>query len=237
MRLYPSRRATNGEHKQLVFAGCVCASCSEAFDRQWAGSAVTHWLVTMPVSFLADADGEKGLVMDLVLLDTTYEQMKEHSWAANDRESRHVGFFRLRLVTSAELAHLKSHWNPAVWSLISGACLVRPATSEEIAAKKRRDWERQITKDTDQMIRQACKRYGIPGGNLSAGDPKLVEQAVREIAENLHQLGWLEELAEIQRSGNLTWVDNWQFLEIVLRYAYDVPTSEIRVVDQEAKSA
>ncbi len=34
-----------GEHKELVLAGCVCASCSDALDRQWAGSAATDWVL------------------------------------------------------------------------------------------------------------------------------------------------------------------------------------------------
>jgi len=34
-----------GEHRELVFAGCVCANCSDAFDRQWADSMVTDWVL------------------------------------------------------------------------------------------------------------------------------------------------------------------------------------------------
>jgi TonB family protein len=97
-------------------------------------------LVTRP--FDISADGESGLVADFVLLNTAYEQMKKHSWAANDEKDQYQGFFRLRQVTSGEIAHLKSQWG-IVWSFDSGACFVRPATSEEVAAKKQRDHERQ----------------------------------------------------------------------------------------------
>jgi hypothetical protein len=34
-----------GEHKGLVFAGCVCADCSKALDKQWAGSIATDWVL------------------------------------------------------------------------------------------------------------------------------------------------------------------------------------------------
>ena len=34
-----------GIPKPLVFAGCICADCSESFDQNWAGSAVTDWVL------------------------------------------------------------------------------------------------------------------------------------------------------------------------------------------------
>ena len=40
-----------GERKELVFAGCVCVSCSDALDEQWATCTATDWvLVTNFVS-------------------------------------------------------------------------------------------------------------------------------------------------------------------------------------------
>ena len=34
-----------GERRDLAFAGCVCASCSDALDKQWAGSTATDWVL------------------------------------------------------------------------------------------------------------------------------------------------------------------------------------------------
>ena|ERR1700691_204489 len=35
-----------GESKDLVFAGCICASGSDALDMQWADSPASSWLLT-----------------------------------------------------------------------------------------------------------------------------------------------------------------------------------------------
>jgi hypothetical protein len=138
-----------GERNELVFAGCVCASCSEALDRQWGGSTAADWLVTRP----DDSVGSR--VLDSVLLDTTYAQMKKYFWAANDSESRIQGFFRFRQATSEEIAHFTSQ--PGAWSHASGARVVRPAAPEEVAAKKRGDREWQTAMDADQMIARHAK--------------------------------------------------------------------------------
>src|SRR6185437_6654701 len=34
-----------GNRKELVFAGCVCKSCSEAIDERWAGSTTNYWVL------------------------------------------------------------------------------------------------------------------------------------------------------------------------------------------------
>jgi hypothetical protein len=67
------------------------------------------------------------------------------------------------------------------------------------------------------MIFHACKKHGIPDGrNISAAESKRVEQAAREVAESLRQLGWLKELAKMQRQDILAFsaIDP-EFLEIV----------------------
>lgn len=34
-----------GERKELILAGCVCRSCSDSLDEQWAGSTATDWVL------------------------------------------------------------------------------------------------------------------------------------------------------------------------------------------------
>lgn len=126
-----------GETKELVFAGCVCAACSDALDRAWGRSTATDWLVTRPWNNKSVADQ----VADFVLLNTTYAQMKTYSWASNDAESRIRGFLRFRPATPEETAHFTSQ--SGIWSHASGARAVRPATPEEVAIylQDSREWE------------------------------------------------------------------------------------------------
>jgi hypothetical protein len=193
-----------GERKELVFAGCVCASCSDAFDREWAAAPVTTWLVTRPWS--------DSRVSDFILLNTTYAQMKTSAWAANDSESRVRGFFRIRHATPADIAHLK--FPSGIWSPFSGARAVRRATSEEVAALEKSNREWAIATHTDRLIGETCARLGI--GEL--GEPQRVEQAAEEISERLRQLGWLEELARMKRdeSDALQAIDDVRLLEMAL---------------------
>ena len=204
-----------GSNVELAFACCVCRSCSEAFDRQWAGSAVTDWLVTRP--------SNEGRVADVILLDTMYAQMKKYSWAANDSESRLRGFFRYRQATREEIAHLKSQ--QGMWSDDSGARLVRPATPEEVAAYNQNDREWAIASETDAIIRDTCERLGIQlkvcwePAEVGERDDSGRIQAAGEIAGRLRQLGWLEELAKMKRddSDALQVVDDARLLEMVLQ--------------------
>lgn len=207
-----------GERKELVFAGCVCASCSDALDKEWAASTATDWLVTRPLD-----DSVGGRVQDFVLLNTTYAQMKTYSWASNNAESRIRGFFRNRQPTPEEIAHLKSQWG--IWSHAS-ARAVRPATAEEVATKKRQDREWAIATDTDRIIHDTCeklgiqvKEYGVQAEVSEEDDPQRVEQAAEEIAGRLRQLGWIEELAKMKRedSDALQAIDDVRLLEMGLQ--------------------
>jgi hypothetical protein len=186
-----------GEYKKLTFAGWVCASCSEALDRQWAGCSATDWLVTRPWGTRGSTSVDR--VSDFVLLDTTYAEMKTYSWAANDGRSRYQGFFRFRQATPEEVVRLKSQWGG--WSYCSGARLVRPATPEEVTAKEQHDREWHIAIETNRIICEACGRLGIQTNEngMPIGDPERVEQAAGEIVQRLQQLGWLEELARMKR--------------------------------------
>ncbi len=205
-----------GERNELVFAGCVCASCSEALDRKWGSSTVTDWLVTRPDNPVGNR------VSDFVLLDTSYAQMKKYCWAANDEDSRIQGFFRFRQATAEELSHFQSQ--PRAWSHASGARIVRPANPDEVAAYKQNAREWLIASETDFIIRDTCERLGVPEKVYweppEAGerdDPGRV-QAAREIGERLQHLGWLEELAKMVREGSdaLQVVDDARLLDIVL---------------------
>jgi len=207
-----------GEDKALVFAGCVCARCSEALDRQWADSAATDWLVTRPS---LDAAGHG--VSDIVLPNTTYAHMKKYSWAANDTESRIRGFFRSRQGTPEEIVHLES--KGGTWSDASGARIVRRATFEEVAAHKQNNREWLIASETDVIISDTCERLGIqskvhwePAEVGELDDPGRI-QAAKEIAGRLRQLGWLEELAKMRRedSDALQAVDDARLLEMALQ--------------------
>jgi hypothetical protein len=155
-----------------------------------------------------------------VLLNTTYAQMKTYAWAANDAESRMRGFWRFRQATPDEIAHLKSR--SGMWSHASGARSVRPATPEEVAAKRRGDREWQIAMDTDHMLLDACEKFGIQMNehNVPVGDAKQIEQAAEEIAGRLRQLGWLEDLVKMTREDcdALHAMDGGRLLETVLRH-------------------
>lgn len=200
-----------GARKELAFAGCVCLSCSEAFDRQWAGSTVTDWLVTRPNGV--------GSVMDVVLLNTTYAQMKKYSWAANDSESRIRGFFRIRKATLEEVAYLELQWG--TWPCASGARLVRPATPEEVAAYNQNDREWLMAMEADVLIADTCKRLGIQPAEVGEGDDPVRIQAAKEVAGRLLELGWLQELARMRRddSDAIQSMDNARLLEMVLQLA------------------
>ncbi len=203
-----------GERRELALAGCVCANCSDALDREWAASTATDWLVTRPWD-----NSVCFRVSDFVLLNTTYAQMKTYAWASNDAESRIRGFWRFRQATPEEITRLKPQWG--IWSHASGARIVRPATPEEVATKKNWDWEWEIAMETDQIIRKTCEKLGIQMNehDVPVGDAESVEQAADEIAERLRQLGWLEELAKMKREDNdaLQAMDGARLLEMVLQ--------------------
>ena len=202
-----------GERKELAFAGCVCASCSDAFDKEWAATTATNWLVTRP--------WRDSRVSDFILLNTTYAQMKTCAWAANDAESRVRGFFRIRQAAPEETARLKSQCG--IWSPFSGARTIRPATSEEVATFEQSNREWAIATHTDQLIGETCARLGIE----EPGEPQRVEQAAQEIAGRLRQLGWLEELARMKRdeSDALQAIDDVRLFEMVLQNSVNVSPS------------
>jgi len=204
-----------GEAKELVFAGCVCAGCSEALDREWASSTASDWLVTRP--------WHDSRVADFVLLNTTYAQMKRYAWAANDMASRIKGFSRFREAALKEIDCLKSA--SGTWSPFSGARVVRTATPEEVAMKKRSDREWEIATETDRIIYDTCEKLGIEAQQYwvvvegaDKHDPRRAK-AAEEVEGRLRQLGWLEELAKMKRenSGAFQTIDDARLLEMMFQ--------------------
>jgi hypothetical protein len=43
-----------GNRKELVLAGCVCAGCSDALDRQWGNSTAIDWVLIASTIVTAD---------------------------------------------------------------------------------------------------------------------------------------------------------------------------------------
>jgi hypothetical protein len=104
-----------GEHKELVFAGSVCARCSDFLDSRWLQSeaaTATDWILT------AGGTAEPPARSYYVYRNTTYAQMKVH-WATWANASDAL------------------HFVPALFPLdtVDGPS-IRPATSKEIVDHK-----------------------------------------------------------------------------------------------------
>ena len=123
-----------GDHEELVFAGCVCANCSDAFDRQWAGSTATDWVL---VAF-------RGLEPSVIEGIYTRSDYCSCWWEAFDEES--ISREELEIVISTDdswlpllyvytkttFAQMKSHWakcNPP------DSLCIGPITINEFAEK------------------------------------------------------------------------------------------------------
>ena len=94
-----------GERKELILAGCVCRSCSDRLDKQWADSTVIDWVLVAPPSGPGIEDIREQLKESLakekkrhgdseedsptriaerppgryIYRNTTYSQMKSHA--------------------------------------------------------------------------------------------------------------------------------------------------------------
>lgn len=200
-----------GDAKELVFAGCVCDCCSAALDEQWAGSTATAWLLTR----YRAPDPDRLLHMwEFVLVDTTYAQMKTY-WASDDPDTQIPGFYRSRQPTSQESGLQKSEWGTR--SNPSRGSTIRPATLEEVAAyqKSHREWS--VIGEVARIFDHTCDKLGI----LEADDSERIEEAAQEIVGKLRQLGWLEELARLNRENSeaLCQIDGTLLFELVFKSA------------------
>jgi len=137
-----------GEHKELVFAGRICADCSDALDTRWATCTSTDWVLvaTRSVPIIADimealkrslakARGEtipdespspaprtESKQWRYIFQDTSYAAMKVR-WASQEQEDddeRSLGSASDEEIAIAE-------------SLGVSVPFIRPATTKEIA--------------------------------------------------------------------------------------------------------
>lgn len=102
-----------GRRKELVLAKCVCASCSEALDRGWAGSAATDWVLVAfpgpePPTIEGDYDTRSyriSLVAERMHRESVFREQLE--WAISSYTS---SWPHLYVYTKATYAEMKEHW-------------------------------------------------------------------------------------------------------------------------------
>lgn len=122
-----------GERKELVFADCLCASCSDAFDRQWADSAATDWVL---VAFRGPEPPKiKGIYTRSSWFSLLWESYDE---GAISREAVERGISEdpywpiLYFYANTTHAQMKSHW--ADCDPPDSLC-IGPMTIDELAMK------------------------------------------------------------------------------------------------------
>src|ERR1022692_2614223 len=143
-----------GKHAELILAGCVCGTCCDALDLQWAHANTTDWvLITRsrlaPVIDIMEAlkrslaRKEKGQESPgdceidthrtapgdhnrYVYRDSSYTQMKAH-WATCDPPSDSC----IGPAMPEDVA--KDYVQGHRWMSIPDAPFIRPATAQEIA--------------------------------------------------------------------------------------------------------
>jgi hypothetical protein len=171
-----------GEAKELVLAGCVCASCSDALDEQWVRANTTDWVLITTYSPFIDimealkrtlaikggkeqpgdvtgaipARREGGSVPNrYIYRGSTYTQMRSH-WATCYPPSD----FYLGPATPEEVAQAKSL--SAMWAKQPDTPFIRPATPEEIAEDDAKERDKQ----------QDTQRCDVVAGVQKNGDSK-----------------------------------------------------------------
>jgi len=190
----------DNEH-ELVFSNCVCGICSEAFDRQWEGVSVTHWVLT--VIDRADpeawASGGRSVHVTEWMYDAPLDAIKA-VWAG-DYDASARDFWRCLTLTPDEFAHLELRTGQ--WRASRPCLLIRPATSEELSAceESARAWERESR--TYEVVEHILGQYGLDysGGmddqQVSVEDiERKRRRAAAEIKANLGGLGLLREALE-----------------------------------------
>jgi TPR repeat protein len=210
------------ERKDLVFAGCVCASCSDALDKQWASANTKDWvLVTTYSPFidimealkrtLAIKEGKSSLATSAgaiparreagtvpnryIYRDSTYTQMKSH-WATCEPPSD----FYLGPATSEEVAQARS-----LSAQQPDTPFIRPATPKEIAEDDARERDKQRDGRMCDIIAGVQEKWGFKGTGWredGVGTPqdgvwdenadRRADEAFQEIRKRLGELGLLE---------------------------------------------
>jgi len=199
-----------GERRELVLADCVCASCSNALDKQCANSIATDWVLI--------AVDDRGSIHQFVYRDTTYAQMKSN-WAKFNTSGHWSGS---RRVSAEEIAQMESQWG--TWMQPSGpansfipqgtARFIRPATWEDLAKhyEGRLNWQRESqayeiwdetvgmcgsNEQTVEELRSRLEKSGLLGDALKQGWFPDLGEAVRNRDERIPRTAQLETATQI----------------------------------------
>lgn len=123
-----------GEYKELVFAGCVCASCSDEFDKQWGRSTATDWVL---VAFKGpEPPNIERLDSRYYLFQCTGEALDEGTISREELEAAVSSIDVPRwwplvyVYTKTTHAQMKSHW--ATCNPPDSLC-IGPMTIDEFA--------------------------------------------------------------------------------------------------------
>ncbi len=171
-----------GERRELVLAGCVCASCTDALDKQWAGATANNWvLLTTFVDNWVLRTALDDAVGAYLYRDTAYIQMKSHWATCNPPFSFHIG-----PATADDLAQMRPHL--VTRSKRSDTPTIRPATLEEIAEYDARQRKEQIS-DVEREIQE---KWGLYGEVWDDDAWRRAKEAFQETEKRLEQLGLLE---------------------------------------------
>jgi hypothetical protein len=195
-----------GEYKELVLAGCVCATCSDRLDSQWASISASDWvLITTPgpndkahsalVALkeslgLARGDADRqaeAAPFQYIYRNSTYAQMKSH-WATADPSDE----CRLTQATPVEVTPLNPGWERK--ENVRQAPMLRPATCEEIAEHDLRLRCRQRDEETVAILEKwgFNDEYAPLDGVWDANAEDRAERANEEIRQRLAELGLIE---------------------------------------------
>lgn len=102
-----------GRRKELVLAKCVCASCSEALDRGWAGSAATDWVLVAfpgpePPTIEGDYDTRSYRIS--ILAELVHDESITREELGRAISSDTSRWPHLYVYTKTTYAEMKEHW-------------------------------------------------------------------------------------------------------------------------------
>lgn len=184
-----------GEHKRLTVAGCVCETCGQLLDEQWASSTVTDWILVMRSDIIRvlkqslrstrrseeeDVSQEEPDPFARHLFrHTTYDAIKLFWAKAECGYSMWMGY-----ASSGDVATLRSNWARPQESTTA---FIRPATLEELEEYDRYRVSR--------VVEQTFEKWGFddegqPFDGFADDETTLrLAQAKEEIGQRLKQLG------------------------------------------------
>ena len=144
-----------GKHDELILAGCVCGSCSDGLDLQWANSTATDWVLVI-------TSRETPIVLDIMAALNRRLALKQKGAelsgdCAIDTHRTASGDHNRYIYRNSAYAYMRAHWatceppadfciGPAtpedvvtagsLWanrSMLPDTPFIRPATAKEIA--------------------------------------------------------------------------------------------------------